>query len=175
MYMRKYISTLVLFLLTSFPLFSQNLVRNGDFKKYEPLTGRCADWVYIAHNEVVEEGPGVTPVLRVASYYRSSDGSWKGNAIIEIPEIPAGSYRFRLKTRGSANKIYFFLNSARRKFTICRDCHKNRMKSMGNGWKSGEYKVTFSKNMQKVKLILDFFFLHPGEYEYIADVQLVKE
>ena len=73
------------------PTTCQNLVPNGDFKKYDETTGRPADWLFNRYNEVVEEGPDGSPALRMTSYYRSKDGAWKANAMTSIPKIAAGT------------------------------------------------------------------------------------
>ena len=125
-------------------------------------------------NEVVEEGPGVTPVLRMTSYYRSKNGTWKGNARVVIPKIPAGKYKFSMKTKGAAGMIYFFIippaDSGVKKVT--RDSRKNKMKVLGDGWKYGEYELDFPKDASQVALVLEGFFANHGEYEYLADLKI---
>ncbi|MBO4632692.1 MAG: hypothetical protein J5858_12280 [Lentisphaeria bacterium] len=156
------------------PAFAQNLIPNGDFKKFDPDKGKPENWKFSRWNEVVEEGPGTTPVLRISSYYQNKRGAWKGNASVVIPEIAAGEYKFSLKTKGSANIIYFFLippkNSGAKR--IIKDCRKIKMKPLEDGWKSGEYTLSFTENATEVILALECFFTNQGEYEYLADLRL---
>ena len=153
---------------------AENLIPNGDFKKFDPKSGRPEGWMVSRTNEVVEEGPGVTPVLRMTSYYRSQNGTWKGNAGVVIPKIPAGKYKFSMKTKGAAGMIYFFIippaDSGVKKVT--RDSRKNKMKALDDGWKYGEYELDFPKDASKVALVLEGFFANHGEYEYLADLKI---
>ena len=154
--------------------FAENLIPNGDFKKFDPKNGRPEGWTVSRTNEVVEEGPGATPVLRMTSYYRSKNGTWKGNARVVIPQIPAGKYKFSMKTKGAAGMIYFFIippaDSGVKKVT--RDSRKNKMKALDDGWKYGEYELDFPKDASKVALVLEGFFANQGEYEYLADLKI---
>ena len=172
--MKKALFTLVLTAALAVPALTENLVPNGDFRQFDPQTGKPAGWVSIRWNEVVEEGPGVTPVLRMCSYYRSKTGGWKGNAAVVIPKMPAGKYRFRLKTRGSANQLYFFLippkNSGLKTITV--NCRKNSMTPLADHWRSGEYTVFLPSDLTGVRLTLEGFFAEPGEYEYLADLKI---
>ena len=167
---------LFMFIVTWFfilPAICQNLVPNGDFKKYDETTGRPADWLFNRYNEVVEEGPDGSLALRMTSYYRSKDGAWKANAMTDIPKISAGTWKFSLKANGRANRIYYFLIPEQKMGkSVCRDFRKNAMKSLEHGWKTGEYRITFPKDQQNVKLVLECFFLNRDEYEELADIRL---
>ena len=172
--MKKSLFTLCLTAAMAVPALAENLVPNGDFRQFDPQTGKPAGWVFIRCNEVVEEGPGVTPVLRMCSYYRSKTGCWKGHAAVVIPKIPAGKYRFSMKTRGSANQLYLFLtppkNSGLKNITV--NFRKNTMKPLADNWRSGEYTVSFASDLTGVRLTLEGFFAEPGEYEYLADLKI---
>ena len=172
--MKKSLFTLCLTAALAVPALAENLVPNGDFRQFDPQTGKPAGWVFIRCNEVVEEGPGVTPVLRMCSYYRSKTGCWKGHAAVVIPKIPAGKYRFSMKTRGSANQLYLFLtppkNSGLKNITV--NFRKNTMKPLADNWRSGEYTFSFASDLTGVRLTLEGFFAEPGEYEYLADLKI---
>ena len=172
--MRQSIFTLLLAASLAMPVFAENLIPNGDFKKFDPLKGTPEVWKFNRWNEVVEEGPGVTPVLRMTSSYRSRNGIWKGNALVVIPKIPAGKYKFSLKTKGAAGMIYFFIvppeNSGVEQIT--KDCRKISMKPQADGWKYGEYSLAFPKDLTKAILVLEGFFSNQGEYEFLADLML---
>ena len=154
--------------------FAENLIPNGDFKKFDPKKGHPEGWTFSRANEVVEEGPGATPVLRMTASYRSKAGAWKGNASVVIPQIPAGKYKFSMKTKGAAGMIYFFIippaDSGVKRVT--RDSRKNQMKALADGWKYGEYELDFPKDAAKVRLVLEGFFSKQGEYEYLADLKI---
>ena len=172
--MKFSIITILLAAAMAIPAFAQNLIPNGDFKKFDARKGNPENWIKNRWNEVVEEGPGATPVLRLCSYYKGRTGSWKSNAAVVIPEITAGNYKFSLKTKGSANTIYFFLvppgDSGVKQIT--RNCRKIKMKPLEDGWKSGEYTISFSQDLSKVRLTLECFFANQGEYEYLAEIRL---
>lgn len=172
--MKQSIITIFLASALAVSAFAENLIPNGDFKKFDPQKGTPESWVSSRWNEVVEEGPGGTPVLRMASHYRSKNGHWKGSAMVVIPRISAGKYKFKLKIKGSANMFYFFLIPEKNsgvKMTV-RECRKVSMTPLADGWKYGEYTISFAGNLTGVKLTLEGFFSNPGEYEYLADVQL---
>ena len=172
--MKQSVIAVLLAAVLAAPVFAENLVPNGDFKKFDAQKGNPEGWVFSRWNEVVEEGPGVTPVLRMCSNYRSRNTHWKGNALVVIPKIPAGKYKFSLKVKGAASMIYFFLMPPKNSGVkgVVKDCRKITMKPLADGWKYGEYPVSFAKDVTKVSLSLECFFANYGEYEYVADVKL---
>ena len=156
-------------------LSAENLIPNGDFDQFDQKTGKAAFWHCSIQQQVVEEGPGVTPVLRLCAYYRSGK-MWKSNTIVKVKNIPAGTYVFRFNARGKASQFYFFLNPGKgeKGKRFIRSFPKLKMKILSGDWRTGEYTLTVPEPMKNAVITLEAFFAGKGEYEFIDKVALVK-
>ena len=157
-------------------LSAENRIPNGDFDQFDRMTGKAAFWHCSIHQQVVEEGPGVTPVLRLCAYYRSGK-MWKSNTLVKLKNIPAGTYVFSFQARGKASQFYFFLNPGKGekgKKRFIRSFPKLKMKVQEREWRKGEYTLTIPEPMKNAVITLEAFFAGKGEYEFIDKVALVK-
>ena len=156
-------------------LAAENRIPNGDFDQFDRLTGKAASWHCSIHQQVVEEGPGVTPVLRLCAYYRSGK-MWKSNTLVKLKNIPAGTYVFSFQARGKASQFYFFLNPGKgeKGKRFIRSFPKLKMKILKGDWRKGEYTLTIPEPMKNAVITLEAFFAGKGEYEFIDKVALVK-
>ena len=108
--MKKYSLLVCLSLFAgTFALTGANLIPNGEFSKFDKLTGKASFWNCGLYQQVVEEGPGVTPVLRLCAYYRSRNKMWKSNTFVPVKQIAPGTYTFSFNAKGKASMFYFFL------------------------------------------------------------------
>lgn len=175
--MKKSVSMLsaCLFLCAGSLLGAENLIPNGDFNKFDKKSGKALSWNCGRHAQVVEEGPKATPVLRLCSYYKSGK-FWKSNTSVTIPQIRKGTYKFSVKSKGTASMFYMFLvpGKGEKGQRFIRNFTKLKMKPLSDKWVQGEYVLTIPADMKNAQVILEFFCAKKGEYEFLDDVSFVK-
>ena len=155
------------------PLYGENLIPNGDFKKFDDR-GRAAGWVCTHGGEVVEEGPEDSTVLRLFARRKWPD-HYTGGTMTVIRNLKPGKYKLSGITKGPAYALYVVFQFQRNNPKGASSktyFSREQLKKRADGWSDFSVEFSVPEFSPEASLILEPQHGQPDQYQEIGKLQL---